>query len=100
MPVPFRPTPAVRRQDIAVCSGLLPTVAISILMPFGRFLNVGGKRENMAKLIFCPDSAAPSTVTVKLFDVELGVVVGISVTFTWAHAVWAPDIAAEVDTRA
>jgi hypothetical protein len=46
---------------------------MSIRIPLGRLLNVGGKSENRAKNIVCPAALAPSTVTVKTLvvaDVE------------------------------
>jgi hypothetical protein len=60
---------------------------MSARIPFALFLNVGGKRESMAKLIVCPLAAAPSNVIVKRFAVEDGVVDGLKVTVTCFHAV-------------
>jgi len=51
-------------------------------MPFGRFLNVGGKREKRLKKIVCPDAAAASTVTVKTLLTEEADDVGLNGTET------------------
>ena len=58
------------------------TVAISARIPLGRFLKVGGKSENIAKFIVCPEAAAPSTVTVNRFVRALAEVAGVMVTET------------------
>ncbi len=59
-----------------------PTLAISTRIPFGLFLNVGGNNENIAKLIVWPEAAVPSTVTVKIFAVDAGVVLGLNLALT------------------
>ena len=74
------------------------TVAISTRIPFGLFLNVGGKRENRAKCTVCPDAAAPSRVTVKLFAVVAAEVAGWRVTLTRVHAVVAAVMGTAADT--
>jgi hypothetical protein len=38
---------------------------MSIRIPLGRLLKVGGKRESRVKKMVCPDALAPSTVTAK-----------------------------------
>jgi hypothetical protein len=75
-----------KRRDTKHC-----TSAISTRIPFARFLNVGGNKENMAKLIVCPDAEAPSKVTVKRFVRALAEVLGVKVTMTCFHAVCWPE---------
>ena len=55
---------------------------MSIRRPFALPLNVGGKRENMAKLIVSALALAPSTVTVKLLAVDTGLEAGVRGTTT------------------
>jgi hypothetical protein len=58
------------------------TVAISIRIPLGRFLNVGGNKEKSAKKMVCPEAPSPSTVTTKAFFVSDAVNVGFKRTET------------------
>jgi hypothetical protein len=71
---------------------------MSTRIPFGLFLKVGGNKENSAKLTVCPDAAAPSRVTVKLFAVEDAEAVGRRVTLTSVHSVLAAEIGTEAET--
>lgn len=76
------------------------TVAMSTRIPLGRFLKVGGKRENIAKLIVWPEAAAPSTVTVKRLVRALAEVDGVNVTETCFQVVWLPERVAVADANA
>lgn len=71
-------------------SAMLLTSAISILIPFGLFLNVGGNNESKAKLTVCPEAAAPSRVTVKTLLVFEALLVGLSVSAICFQVVWEP----------
>jgi len=53
-------------------------------------LNVGGKRENIAKCIVCPLALPPSTVTAKTLAVEAGLEVGVRDTTACVHVVVEP----------
>lgn len=57
---------------------------------------MGGKRDNMAKWIVCPEATAPLTVMVKLLVRDAGDDVGLSLTVSCLHVVWAPLNATEV----
>lgn len=72
---------------------------MSARIPLGLFLKVGGKSESMAKLMDCPELAAPSNVMTKRFAVELGVIVGENLTVTCCQVVWAPDNVAVVEPK-
>ncbi len=66
------------------------TSAMSIRIPFGLSLNVGGKSENIAKLMVCPAAAAPSIDTKKLlarFDADD---FGLKLRLTWVQVVAVP----------
>lgn len=80
-------------------NGRILTVAISTRIPFGRFLKVGGKSENIAKLIVCPEAAAPSTVTVNRLVRALAEVVGVMVTVICFQVVWLPERVAVADPK-
>jgi len=58
------------------------TCAMSILIPFGLSLNVGGNSDNMAKWMVCPLAVSPSSVMANKFAVEGGVIVGTSLILT------------------
>lgn len=60
---------------------------MSTLKPFARLLNVGGNKENMAKLIICPAALAPSNMIANLFAVDAGEEVGVKDTATCFHVV-------------
>lgn len=50
----------------------------------------------MAKWIVCPEATAPLTVMVKLLVRDAGDDVGLSLTVSCLHVVWAPLNATEV----
>lgn len=68
---------------------------MSMRRPLTLPLNVGGKRENIAKLIVSPIALAPSTVTVKILVVDTGLEVGVRCTMTCIQAVVEPEIGTE-----
>jgi hypothetical protein len=59
--------------------------------PLALPLNVGGNRENIAKLIVSPLALAPSTVTMKLLAVEAGLEAGDRDTSTCVQVVVEPE---------
>ena len=80
--------PGRRKKDGPISAS---ASAISVRIPFALFLNVGGKRENMAKLIVCPDAAVPSTVTAKTLVRLVVPVLGVKEAVTCFQAVWLPE---------
>jgi hypothetical protein len=63
---------------------------MSMRRPLALPLNVGGKRENIAKLIVSPIALAPSTVTVKMLVVDTGLEAGVRYTTTCIQFVVEP----------
>jgi len=63
---------------------------MSIRKPLALPLNVGGKRENIAKWIVSPLALAPSTVTAKILAVEAGFEVGVRATAACVQVVVEP----------
>lgn len=75
------------------------TSAMSIRIPFGLSLYVGGNNENMAKFTISPAASEPLMVTKKLlfvFDAELE---GVSVRKTFAHDVCEPSMVVEFEAK-
>ena len=72
---------------------------MSIRIPFGLLLKVGGKRENIAKLIVKPDAAAPSVVMTKTLSVVSGVISEVSETKTCFQLVWSPETKTEAEAK-
>jgi hypothetical protein len=68
---------------------------MSIRRPLALPLNVGGKRENIAKLIVPPIALAPSIVIVKMFVVDTGLEAGVRYTTTCVQVVVEPDTGTE-----
>lgn len=75
------------------------TSAISMRIPFGLSLYVGGKSENMAKFITSPAAVSPSVVTKNLLFVVWGVDAGRSVRPTCLQLVCLPSMAVTFDAR-
>lgn len=63
---------------------------MSTRIPFGLFLKVGGKSENMAKLMVWPAAAAPSIETKKTLLRFGAVLVGLKLRLTCVHFVFEP----------
>ena len=68
------------------------TSAISILIPFGLFLKVGGNNEIMAKCTVTFAAFAPSRVTENLLLVSIAVPLGRRIVWICVHWVWVPLI--------
>ena len=76
-----------------------PTSAMSILMPFGRFLYVGGNSENIAKWIVSPAASEPLIVTKKLLLLFDALYDGVSSSAICFQIVWLPLIVVEFDAN-
>lgn len=63
---------------------------MSILIPLGLFLKVGGNNENMAKWIVSPDASSPLTVRTKLFVSAAAEIVGLILVSICAQLVCEP----------
>ena len=72
---------------------------MSTRIPFGRFLKVGGNRENKEKYRVSPDADAPSTVTVKVLFVVSGEEVGFKGTVTCVQTFSTPVTGTEADAK-
>lgn len=64
---------------------------MSTRIPLSRFLKVGGKRENIAKLMVWPEAAPPSRVTAKTLFVLLALLLGVNEKVTCFQEVWDPE---------
>ena len=95
----YRATALVLSGGTAIATSSRLTSAMSTRMPFGLFLYVGGKRENIAKLMVCPAAAPPSTETKKVLARSEAEDVGRNERFTWAQVVWEPLTVAVADPR-